>query len=88
MYCCPDCRGPVHWWGAWLRCAGCGRELWAPIKAIREIQGHYVRFTESQNPNHILERRRLFILEKDPIIGRGWWKEGKKVPKVFVAGRR
>jgi hypothetical protein len=75
------------WW-EWLglRCTGCGRKLWSPLKAIREIQGHYVYFTESKDPNHILQRRRLYILEKDPIVGCGWWRrEGKRTKKVFVA---
>jgi len=83
MYRCPMCRSPMRWEWLGLRCTGCGQELWPSIKAIREIHGHYVRFTESQDPNHILERRRLYILEKDPIVGRGWWeREGKRSPRM------
>jgi len=83
MYRCPMCRSPMRWEWLGLRCTGCGQELWPSIKAIREIHGHYVRFTESQDPNHILERRRLYILEKDPIVGRGWWeKKGKRSPRM------
>jgi hypothetical protein len=75
----------MFWWGAWLRCTQCGRELWSPIKAIREIPGgRYIRFTESKDPNRILRRRELYILEADPLIGRGWWKKGERVPKVVV----
>ena len=83
MYRCPICHSPMRWEWLGLRCTGCGRELWSPLKAIREIQGHYVRFTESQDSNHMFERRRLYILEKDPIVGCGWWeKKGKRVLHV------
>jgi len=85
MYRCPDCRSVMYWSGWRLRCTGCGRELWSPIKAIREIPGgRYIRFTESKDPNRVLQRRRLNVLEADPLIGRGWRKEGKKVPTVVV----
>jgi hypothetical protein len=39
--------------------------------------------TGSKDPNRILERRRLYILEKYPIVGCGWWeKKGKRAPRM------
>jgi hypothetical protein len=79
----------MYWWGLGLRCTQCGRELWSPLKAIREIHGHYVLFAESKDPNRILQRRRLYVLEADPLIGRGWRKEGgKRSPMVVVAEKK
>jgi hypothetical protein len=39
---------------------------------------------ESKDPDRIRQRPKLYILEVDPMVGRGWWKEGKRVPKVVV----
>jgi hypothetical protein len=48
------------------------------------IRGRHGYYVESKDPDRIRQRPELYILEVDPMVGPGWRKEGKRVPKVFV----
>jgi len=75
-----------------LYCNAC-RRFYSPFQAIREIKGRFIHFTESKDSKRWGKRGKLYIMEADPIIGRGWrliggGKRREKVITVKKVGNR